>query len=342
MMHAARPDSRPPRHARFATLRAYYQRWLDRRLPPAQQWQLRHQQLFILPTRLGLLYLALVLALFLLGTNYQNNLILALAFLLASLFVTVLGHCYRNLAGLRLTLLPPEPGFVGEASRLALRLKSERPRYALQIRCADATGEELASSTESATLGVLFQPTRRGWLTPGRLHLGSDYPLGLLHCWSSLAIDHRWLIYPRPLAWTPTLHPGPGEPAASDGASRAAEPTAAAGRQTQHSAASELAGLQPYRPGESLSRIAWKQVAQGRGWHSKAFAGQPQQGLWLRLQMTPGQQTEERLGYLTHAVLQLEQRGITYGLALGRNQLAPGQGAAHKEQALMRLALYVG
>ncbi len=336
------PTTAAPPATRFATLRGYYRRWLDKRLPPARQWQLRHQQLFILPTRLGLLYLMLVLALFLLGTNYQNNLILALAFLLASLFVTVVGHCYRNLAGLRLTLLPTAAGFVGDVSRLALRLESDRPRYALQIRCADATGEELASSLDSGTLGVLFQPRQRGWLTPGRLHLGSDYPLGLLHCWTSLAADSRWLVYPRPLAWTPVLHPGPGEPAAGTDDGLATETAPAQGRAAQASPESELAGLQPYRPGEPLSRVAWKQLAQGRGWHSKSFAGAPEQGRWLRWQMTPGQHTEERLGYLTHAVLQLEQRGTAYGLELGAQQLAPGCGDAHREQALMRLALYVG
>ena len=65
-------------------------RWLARRIPPASRLTLGYRNLFILPSRLGYQYLLLLGALFVLGTNYQNNLVLALAYLLLSLFITTL------------------------------------------------------------------------------------------------------------------------------------------------------------------------------------------------------------------------------------------------------------
>ena len=50
-----------------AALAAGYSRWLDRRIPPARQITLGTRSLFILPTRMGLLYLLVLLAMSLLG-----------------------------------------------------------------------------------------------------------------------------------------------------------------------------------------------------------------------------------------------------------------------------------
>ena len=58
------------------------------------------RSLFILPTRLGLCYLLVMLAIYLLGTNYQNNLVLLVAYALGSLFMVTMWLTHRNLLGL--------------------------------------------------------------------------------------------------------------------------------------------------------------------------------------------------------------------------------------------------
>ena len=50
----------------------------------------------------------------------------------------------------------------------------------------------------------------------------------------------------------------------------------------------EIQGKRPYRSGESLSQIAWKQVAQGRGLVSKEFMTPIPQLCWLELQKHRG------------------------------------------------------
>ena len=111
-------------------------------------------------------------------------------------------------------------------------------------------------------------------------------------------------------------------------------------RPGQHTGSDELVGLRPYRPGESLSQIAWRQQAQGRGLFSKEFAAEPWQPQWLRLQQTPGATLEEQLSHLCYAVLQLEQQGRSYGLDLGSSALPPASGPQQRLAALERLALH--
>ena len=62
--------------------------WISRRLPPSAKVTLGHKGIFILPSAFGLVWLALVVLLYLFGTNYQNNLVIGLSLLLASIFNT--------------------------------------------------------------------------------------------------------------------------------------------------------------------------------------------------------------------------------------------------------------
>src|SRR5690554_2730286 len=96
------------------TLRDGFRRWLERRTPRADAVVLRHQSIYVLPTRQGAAFMVLLLLLWVLGTNYQNNLILALTFLLISLVFVSVVHAFRNLSGLSLKGLRGTPTFVGE------------------------------------------------------------------------------------------------------------------------------------------------------------------------------------------------------------------------------------
>ena len=94
-----------------------WQRWLDRRLPRARQVRLDQRRIFILPTGYGVLYLIVAVLLFFGGVNYENNLILALCFLMVSLFVVAILHTFRNLSGLMLRAGGGRSGFVGSCNR---------------------------------------------------------------------------------------------------------------------------------------------------------------------------------------------------------------------------------
>ena len=67
--------------------RRRFWRWIQRRLKPQREQTLNNKKLFIFPSRAGFGFLGFAFLLWLVGTNYENNLVLGLAFLLTALMV---------------------------------------------------------------------------------------------------------------------------------------------------------------------------------------------------------------------------------------------------------------
>jgi len=95
-------------------------RWIDSRRPPAKQQNLSRNNLYIFPSWQGLWFLVADIILWLVGTNYENNLILAMAFLLITLFVITILHTFANLSGLSIQLLSVKPVFSGETAEVKI------------------------------------------------------------------------------------------------------------------------------------------------------------------------------------------------------------------------------
>lgn len=320
-----------------------YEQWLDRRLPPCSQVRLTLRNLFIFPSRFGWAFLALLSTVFILGTNYQNNLVLALLYLLISLFMTSLFHCFINLHGLKIEALKAENIFLGGSVRFDLVLKnSEPPRSAWYFLVANSANKQRFSICldaqngiaqhcdvidRDARLGLEFTPKSRGYFKVKRLRIYSRYPLGLYTCWSLLAMRHKVLVYPKPIVAPIILSLGD-------------EQTKAEAEARMSHGSQEFIGIRPYREGEALNKIAWKQVAQGRGFVSKDFSQLEQSRTWLRLADTHGATLEIRLGKLCYQVLELNRSGLAFGLDLGVMKIEVSQGKEHQNACLRALALY--
>src|SRR5690606_27895397 len=140
------------------------------------------------------------LLLFLGGVNYENNLILALCFLMVSLFVMGILHTFRNLSALTLRAGAARNGFVGGHGGLAVVLVSRgQPHRSVWLSWPgqDAQEVSLEPGEEKAVWLNLALP-RRGPVRPQRLRVESRYPLGLLRAWSLVALEHHCLAWPRP------------------------------------------------------------------------------------------------------------------------------------------------
>ena len=75
---------------------------------------LNRKNLYTFPNFTGLIYLLITAVIWLLGTNYQNNLILGLSYLLVSIFVVGILHAFANLAGISIRFVGARPAFAGE------------------------------------------------------------------------------------------------------------------------------------------------------------------------------------------------------------------------------------
>ncbi|MFA6971273.1 MAG: DUF58 domain-containing protein [Gallionella sp.] len=286
---------------------------------------LTQRRIFILPARQGLI-LVWVLILMLLGDiNYNLSLGYVLTFLLAMMAVMSMLHAFRNLAHLEIRAGRSDAVFSGESARFIFHFNSKFPRYQLVLR--DGDGNSVSFDLAAGQDNVIVFPlpaVKRGWLGTGQLTLYTVFPLGLFHAWSYLHFDTRCLVYPKPLHDAP-LPPGN----TPDGTGK-------------HSIAGDddFAGLRNYAPGDALPRIAWKAYARGHALQVKQFATQLGEELWLDIADTPEPDLENKLARMTRWVLDAEVQGLRYGLSLPDGELPVGNGTAHKDECLRRLALY--
>ncbi|WP_421197480.1 DUF58 domain-containing protein [Aeromonas enteropelogenes] len=303
---------------------AWQRRWLARRIPPARQVTLGPRSLFILPTRLGLGYLLVMIAIYLLGTNYQNNLVLLIAYCLASLFMAAMWLTHRNLLGLCLLGGPMVLGEAGQPLPIRVTVRALRPARALQLTLNEGSLWLAQADPAPASLILPVKSGRRGRVALNRLRVESRYPLGLFRCWSLLDLQLE--------AW---LAPAPLYGSLLTGASQ----TEQAGLgQVVPATLGDFDTLREHRPGEPPSRIAWKQLAQGRGLLVKQFEEPLQDDTHLSLSRVSGQDLEARLSVLAWWCSDFAKRGVPFTLTLADQPLGPESGPAFLQRCRLALA----
>jgi len=289
---------------------------------------LRQNRVYILPTRPGLAF-GLALAIMLIGSiNYNLSLGYILTFLLASMGLVAILHTFRNLVHLHITPGRVQPVFAGEVAWFELFVEN-RARY---DRCSialwhqgKATHCDVASA-RGTTVSVPVRSEKRGWLTPGRITVDTNFPIGLLRAWSYIQPDMRCLVYPRP---DDGLLPLP-EPSGGSGEKRVAS-----------NGSDDFAGLRAYQASDSPRHIHWKAAAREQGLQTKVFSGHAAAELWLDWNELPANlDLESRLSRLTRWVLSADRDGLRYGLRLPGLELAPDTGEPHRLACLRELALY--
>jgi uncharacterized protein (DUF58 family) len=287
---------------------------------------LESRRLYILPTRIGLTFGALLLGLLTVSANYGISLGYLFTFLLAGVAIASLFHSQRTLLGLTLRPLATAPVYAGETAHFRLALANPSPRLRAGLALAGegqlSAEADLDPGASGAVELELAQP-RRGWHRPGRLSLASTWPLGLFRCWTVFALDWGVLVYPRPAPDSLPLPPASGQGRADS---------------WRRDGDDEFSVLRGYQPGDSPRRIAWKSVARGQPPLTKQFAGAGGGETWLRWADCPEVETEARLSRLTRWALDAEQAGLAWGLDLPGFQLPPGRGQRHLDQALEALA----
>lgn len=333
---AVAPDAVPaPAEARPELL---HQRVIDlvpgRTRRRAGDYPLTRRNVFLLPTRAGLLFAAVVLTMLVTAINYQLSLGYAVTFLLASLAVVGMLHTFRNLATLTVRAGRAEPVFAGQLAEFTLIARNETrlERFALSLNAPGMAQPEFFDVAAGAEhfIAIALPARQRGWMPLPRLTLASTFPLGLWRAWARWHPALRVLVYPQPE--TPAA-PLPARVAASG------EGTA---RGTGHD---DVAALRPYATGDSPRLIAWKAVARSASDEliSKQFDGGDLGELSLDWSLLPVSMHEEaRLSRLTRWVIDADGAGVRYALTLPGASIASDFGPTHRARCLEALALWGG
>ncbi len=306
----------------------WFKQWINRRLPAQRSIFLTRKNVFIFPSKSGFAFLLVITLLWLIATNYENNLIFALTFLLTSLFVVSILHTFSNLAGLTISTLGSTPAFVGEDAEFRLLVERRGQRWHENLLFSWPTvAPQIVSLTEQSQqkIKLYLKPSHRGLFKPPRLLIETYYPLGLLRAWTWLDLDAVCLVYPKP------IKPGPIP---------AAQGTGEEGSYSNSPGSEDFYGLKTYQTGDSPKHVAWKQYARGRGLYTKEYRSSIDRRLWLDWDYFGGMNRESRLSRLCYWVLAAARTQESYGLRLPNLEIAPDKGCAHRDRLLKALALF--
>ena len=307
-------------------------RFAETRLPALTRYRqaeplpirLHARRVYILPTRFGLAFAVLLLAMLIGALNFNNNPALLLTLLVIATTMIGFHHCVGQLNRIELRSVGTDPVHAGQPLRLKLSFHAgagaDRPHLVLD---QDRHRTQLSLAAEADGEAEIVLPTqRRGRMPVGRLRLWTPYPFGITWAWSVLHPDVQVLVYPRPDAEAPALPLGdPREQG-----------------QRLRFPGDDWHGLREHRTGDPPKHVAWKPSARQERLLVKEFADPQSHAVtldWQALQL----EREARISRLTRWVIEARDRQLTFRLRLPGIELGPGSGAGFAAACLRELAL---
>ncbi len=307
-------------------------RWVaDRRRTRRGELRLTHRNVYVLPSRPGMLYALVLLTMLVASINYALSLGFMLTFLLGAVAVVAMLHAFRNLASLVLRPGRAEPVFAGQPAEFSLQLANpgRGERFAIRLASAGMLRHEIADLTPGAeqTVRIAVPTVRRGWLELPRVSVWTTWPLGLWRAWAWWHPGLRVLVYPAPetpAAPLPETFTLAGDARGSAGGEE------------------DVAAIRPYRPGDSPRRIAWKAMARTASDEllTKEFGGGDRGDLRLDWHALPAQMDPEaRISRLTRWVLDADTSATRWALVLPGRSIDADAGPEHRARCLEALAV---
>jgi uncharacterized protein (DUF58 family) len=288
---------------------------------------LNPRRIYIIPTRWGLLYSVMLIALLVGSINYSLSLGYYVTFLLASLGNIAMLHTWRNLVHLQIEVLHAKPVFAGDLAQVTLKISDNknRQRYNIVAGFADnlVTQDDItANASQAFELALATQ--KRGYQSLPRIALYTEFPLSLFHAWAYVDNPLQVLVYAKP-SQNNSLQPESID-AGAKGSSNLSQGD------------DDFYGHKTYQVGDSPSRVDWKASSRGVGMLTKQYSGTGQSTLWLDWNTTEGD-NEARISLLTKWVMEANIANQTYGLKLPASRIEPHNSDAHFHQCLRALAL---
>jgi len=291
---------------------------------------LTQRNVYILPSRAGLMLAATLLVLLVASINYQLNLGYLLTFLLAGSAFASIPVAHGTLRGLTLSLAPPEATFADRPARLQLTLSNpgKSTRHGIGVSLP-GSGHWVwcdVPAQGSTHVELLLDAQPRGRLALPVITLETRFPLGLFRVWALWRPATPLLVYPAPETPAPSLPAG--------------EPRSSGATSARQTPSGEFDGVRPYRRGDPLKAIVWKKAAKTDELVSRDSQQSQAMELWLDLSLAGGGALEQRLSRLCAWVLAADEAEVEYGLRLPALELLPSHGEAHKRRCLEALALF--
>lgn len=329
---------------------------------------LSRRHIYILPTRFGWLFLAVLLAMLFGSINYTLSLGFVLTFLLAGMGNMAMLHTWRNLAYLQVEFHRAEPVFAGEDTVFEVRVSDRKPRarYAVVAHfdrldsvaqprldrdavlpkpdtsqlsklfsSRKTTAKSVAAEMVYADIAALGQATLKLRLPTSRRGWLQPGRITLFTKFP-LSLFHAWAYVHLGDSQRCLVYP---HPASSGLPLPVSADSGKAGAAASKGGDDDFAGHRVYQHGDSPRRVDWKASSREQGLLTKQFQGEAQSSLWLDWALTPGQDAEQRIAQLTRWIVDAHTDQLNYGLRLPKLEIAASSGDAHYRQCLQALAL---
>jgi uncharacterized protein (DUF58 family) len=297
------------------------------RTPESLPVVIDRRRVYVLPTRFGLFYAALLLCMAVGALNYNNNPALVLSLLLAGAGLASLIAAQMQLTGLGIVAIDAEPVAAGQSllARVHTQADPARVRRGLRVDDDDLLTPALLNLEHGRGEAELALPTyQRGWVDVPRLRIYTTRPLGLARAWTYIWSEAPLLVYPAPELLGPPLPTGSGEQA-----------------QTRlHPAGDDVHHLRGYRFGDARRAIAWKPSARRDTLLVREYEQPLGADVVLDWRQLGALAYEARISRLARWVDEAERDGRRYKLCLpGQPDLGPDRGSQHRHVCLRALAL---
>lgn len=297
--------------------------WQEKKAGRSLPFSPLNNQVFILPTKHGLI-ISLMLFVMLIGSlNYNNNLALFFTFMLSAGFLFSAFQCQNYLKSTPLEQVVTHKAHAKEPINLHfIFFTHQRDELSIQIKVDHFEGKQTIQT--NSPISVQIPSLKRGYLSLPLIRISTRYPYALFESWTWFRLQHEPLIYPALEKQAPPLPINSGDIDTTS---------------LQTNQGDDPQSLRKYQTGDPLNRVAWKQLARHREWLTRE-SEQSQQGRILFSMASTGTSDKERsLSRLTSWIIEAERKQLDYSLELPGKKIDLGKGDAHMFRCLEALAL---
>lgn len=308
-----------------------FSEWIAKRVPRQAFHELNKHNIFILPSGAGTAFLFCWIAIYLLATNYQNNVMLLFSYWLLAIFLLVMLLSFLNLHGLVVAsgvgvqttpmhLNTNHVVFLGQAAHLKLSTQTNKDRFDLTWHDHNQLySTQISASNHYNQLS--WYPEKRGVFDFPLFKLESTAPLGWFKVWTYLHFNDRVWVCPTPMACPQYLHG-----------------TKNYKNKSPDIFSDEFSHLSGYKAGDLPSRIVWKKLLPQRPLQVKRFAGEQSELIQYTLGELPGD-LEQKLACITWLVMQAHQHSWLYQVTLPNKVLLANRTEQQYLQILQAISL---
>ena len=288
---------------------------------------LTHNTIYVLPSTLGVYFSIVALLNFVMGINYQNNLILFMAYLMFVIIIFALLLGYSNAKGLTVSFKNTIESYAPQPPQLVWQIESNDTCQSITLSYPnnleqDCYIESVKADTIQCQLPLPYLKRGRYLLKP--IKIASNYPFGLVSVWSYIQPDHTVYVYPS-IIKTPNQKQLSQMTANDD---EGAE---------KHLGDDEFESLITHLPEMGLQRVSWKHYAKTQQLLVKQFIDFKSADTQFDFNLMTGD-TEQRLGQLCYLVCQAFESDINYSMKLPNKSIENGSGKLHLQRCLQALS----